>query len=262
MTILQAIVLGLVQGITEFLPVSSSGHLIFFPEFFGWSDQGVLFDVMVHVATLCAVLYYSRKTVFRMIRSFFSNDPDDMPFRRLAWFVIVSMIPAGLVGYLLESNRQSATVIGVSFIVWGIALGLADKYHVRFPKEQLTTTTRYLDIKQVAAMSLAQILALIPGTSRSGITMTAGLFAGLDRRTAAEFSFLMSIPIIAAAGLMQALDISAQAVAILPLLVGFIAASLSAFLAMTWLVKFVERVGYMPFMYYRIIVGILILLVL
>lgn len=266
MSVFEAIVLGTIQGVTEFLPVSSSGHLIFFPTLFQWADQGIAFDVMVHLGTLVAVVVYFRKKLWALCCAFFSSSSHNTHERRLAWFIVLSMFPAGLVGYVLETNTRSAFIVAVNLILWGIVLGAADWYHhyrIRQGKsgaalEQMTPT-------QVGIIAVAQAIALIPGTSRSGITMTAGLLSGLSKKTAAEFSFLMSVPIIFVAGLVNIIDmiqVGTQGVSVSALLVGFIAAALSGFVAIFGLLRFIQKHGFWPFVVYRVIIGLLIMFML
>ena len=269
MSLIQAIVLGIVQGITEFLPVSSSGHLIFIPQIFGWPDQGIAFDVFVHLGTLFAVAIYFRKRIWTLIRSFLPSsvlsssiaaNTEARQDRKLALWIVLSIIPAAVIGLLFEQVSRSAEVVAWSLIIWGILLGLADWAQSKRTK---TTPFHKLKVSQVILISLAQAIALIPGTSRSGITMTAGLFSGLSKKAAAEFSFLMSLPVIGAAGLLKLLELISSSEAILwtPLLVGGLTAAISGFFAISFLMKLVEKRGFLPFALYRVIVGVIILLV-
>ena len=270
MTLLQAIILGVIQGITEFLPVSSSGHLIFIPQFLGWQDQGIAFDIFVHLGTLFAVAVYFRKRIWTLIRSFLpssvlsssiSSNKEARQDRKLALWVLFSIIPAAVIGLMFEQVSRSAQVVAWSLIVWGVVLAIADWVH---SKKVQTTPFNKLKVSQVIFISLAQAIALIPGTSRSGITITAGLFSGLSKKAAAEFSFLMSLPVIGAAGLLKLLELisSPEAISWVPMLVGGLTAALSGFLAISFLMKLVEKRGFLPFAIYRVIVGVLILLVL
>ena len=260
MTVLQAVFLGTIQGLTEFLPVSSSGHLIFLPSLFGWSDQGIAFDVVVHLGSLIAVIVYFQKKILQLIRSFVLQDTVAKKQRMLAWYILLSIIPAGTMGLLLESNSRSALVVGGSLIFWGMILGVADRFEKQRKAKGVELDT--LTLWQSSVIALAQAVSLIPGTSRSGITMTAGLFSGLTKKAAAEFSFLMSIPIIAAAGLLKILefievglgDLSLQALA-----TGFIAAAVSGWIAIAGLMKIIQKWSFMPFVVYRICIGIIIL---
>lgn len=265
MTAIQAIVLGLIQGLTEFLPVSSSGHLVFVPVLFGWADQGLVFDVVVHVGTLTAVVFYFRKKIWQLFCALISKNASANRERRLAWFIVLSIFPAGIAGYFLgQIGGRSAYLVAWSLIGWGIVLGIADwasRRRARLGKTQ--TDLLHMRWWQVAIIACAQAIALIPGTSRSGISMTAGLFSGLTKHAAAEFSFLMSVPIIAAAGLVKILEVTEQggiAAEALPLALGFIAAALSGIAAIWTLMKIIQKWNYQPFVWYRILVGVLILL--
>ena len=244
MNIWQAVILGGVQGFTEFLPISSSGHLIFIPRIFGWADQGLAFDVVAHLGTFAAVVVYFRKKIMTLIRGFYTDDADNAN-KKLAWYIILSVIPAGLVGFLLgsriEAYTRSAAVVAWSLIGWGIVLGIAD----------------YVSRKHENTPPPAG------GTSRSGITMTAGLFSRLDKKSAAEFSFLMAIPVIALAGMYEMIQIVRNNVVIEQsdnLTIGFLAAALSGMLAIHLLMKIITRWSFMPFVVYRVAVGLAILL--
>src|SRR3989344_7447398 len=188
MTVFQALILGVVQGITEFLPISSSGHLIFIPKLFGWADQGLSFDAVVHLGTLVAVVVYFRRRLWGLARSFFVRTDESRASQRLGLLLMLSVIPAGLVGYFggdwIETHTRSANIIAFGLIFWGVVLFLADRYS---RQQQETVDMGRLSWGKVAWIACAQAIALIPGTSRSGITMTVGLFAKLDKKSAAEF---------------------------------------------------------------------------
>lgn len=259
MSALQAGILGIVQGLTEFLPVSSSGHLIFFPRLFGWADQGIAFDAVIHLGTLLAVLFYFRKDLPAMVRG----------DRRLAGFILLSAVPAAIVGFLFgdmaETVFRSPAIVAWNLIGWGLVLGIADRYQlVRCQLSDVSCVRRVHDIRWVHAISIgmAQALALIPGTSRSGITMTAGLFFGVNKQVAARFSFLMSMSIIALAGGKKFFDLAQggfASVVPLPLFIGFLASAVSGFFAIRLLLLVIERWNFLPFAAYRVVVGTLIL---
>jgi len=273
MSIIQAIVLGIIQGITEFLPVSSSGHLIFLPKLFGWADQGVTFDVIVHLGTLVAVVWYFRKklwNIFLAVTHLNKKEKTQNPkfeiqnYRKLGWLILLGTIPAGLVavlfGDIVEEKLRTPFVIGVSFIVWGIILGLAD--NIGRLKDWKIKHIEEIHWRNVLFIGCAQAVALIPGTSRSGITMTAGLFSKLTKESAAEFSFLLSVPIIALAGLSGIRDMlgqTAEHIGLFPMFCGFIASMISGLFAIGILMKIIKRWNFTPFVLYRIIVGLLIL---
>ena len=200
MTLVQIIVLALIQGLTEFLPVSSSAHLILGAHLFQWPDQGLVFDVATHFGTLLAVLFYFRADLKNMAQVWFrtSRTETEQQNRQLGLYLAIASVPALLVGYLahdmVESYLRDLRVIAWATIGFGLLLWLADAMGSQ------RHSIRDITLARAVMIGLAQCLALIPGTSRSGITMTAGRFLGLDRDSAARFSFLLSIPIIAAAG--------------------------------------------------------------
>ena len=263
----QAVFLGVVQGITEFLPVSSSGHLIFLPKLFGWQDQGLAFDVIVHLGTLLAVVVFFREKLWNIAKSFltFGKKESDILNRRLGFLIILSIIPAGVAGLLfegwIETNLRSASVVGVGLVFWGIILGLSDLFNKKL-EEQDKTELEQMNWKEMLIVACAQAIALIPGTSRSGITMTAGLFSKLKKDTAAEFSFLMSVPIIFLAGMMKVIEliqVGLQDMSMMSLVVGFLASAVSGFFAIWGLMKVIKQRGFLPFVVYRVIIGVLIL---
>lgn len=267
MTILQSVVLGIIQGLTEFLPISSSGHLVFVPKIFGWRDQGLSFDVIVHLGSLVAVAIYFREKLLKMLLGVVLVKSRKYKVeRRFAWLIILTIIPAGIVGLLfgdwIETNLRSSLVIGVGLVFWGIVLWIADVYSKKI-KVESRKNTKQVDWKSVLFIGCAQAVALIPGTSRSGITMTAGLFSKLDKKSAAEFSFLMSVPIIMLAGGLNLLELIQKGLGDLnlPVLIaGFVAAAVSGFIAIAGLMKIIQKWSFKPFVIYRIIVGVLILL--
>lgn len=263
MTILHAIILGLVQGVTEFLPISSSGFLILIPELFDWEVQSLAFDAFLHIATLAAVVAALWPEVRAMIVAFLvpSNDKASVAWRKLAMWILLATIPVMGVGYfvqeVLEVEFRSAEVVAWSFIVWGIVLYIVDR-RVKANKGK----TQEVGLKRALLIGFAQIIALIPGTSRSGITITAGLASGLSRETAARFSFLLAIPTIAAAGFLKLGGVvkGDEVVAVLPLAVGFLVALVSAFLTVRFLLTFLKRYSFSELAIFRVVVGIAILL--
>jgi len=295
MTIPHALTLGIIQGLTEFLPISSSGHLVFLPVLFGWEDQGLAFDAMLHVGTLVAVVFYFRKKLWeifvgmKQIRGLYADDanhadmsiPDSsfriLTSRRLGWLLLLSTIPAVVVGFLLQKVVQieirSTAVIGFNFIFWGVILYIADRYNNNLHKNNLlvlnsakpdsqSPSLQSIGWKQTLFIGCAQAVALIPGVSRSGITMTAGLFSKFDKKSAAEFSFLMSVPIIAMAGGLKVFQLFRYGLLDLQihsLVIGFVASMVSGFFAIHWLMKIIQKYSFLPFVVYRIVVGLLIL---
>jgi undecaprenyl-diphosphatase len=264
MTVAQAFILGLVQGVTEFLPISSSGFLVLIPELFGWEVQSVTFDAFVHIATLAAVVLALWPEVKQIAGAFLGNrSAKHAPaFRRLAQWVVLATIPVMAAGYLMqkvwEVDIRSAAVVAWSFIIWGAVLYIADQ-NAKKSKEEV----QEVGWKRSLMIGLAQMIALIPGTSRSGITITAGLFAGLSRETAARFSFLLAIPTIAAAGFLKLGDVvgGSEAIELLPLTVGFFTAAISAFVVVRVFLDFLKRFSYRELAIFRILLGFLILVV-
>lgn len=255
---IQIVTLALLQGLTEFLPISSSAHLILVPVLTGWQDQGLAFDVAVHVGTLLAVLVYFRKEVLAMATAWLGSvvgrglNAD----ARLAWAVLFGTLPVVIAGVVfkdfIEQNLRSPIVIAVATIVFGLVLAWADIRGRRRRDEYSLTWS------DVIIIGIAQALALIPGTSRSGITMTAALVLGLTRQAAARFSFLLSIPAIAGSGLLLTLDLLEQPGpdAWSVLLTGATVAAISAYLCIHVFLKLLERIGMLPFVVYRLILGI------
>lgn len=269
MDLFQAGVLGFIQGVTEFLPVSSSGHLIFIPKIFGWTDQGLAFDVVVHLGTLLAVLVYFRKKILGLAKNFKLRTKGGVKLmtaeNKLAWFVLLSIVPAGLTGVVLgdwlESFSRNTTVVGISLIFWAFVLAAADGVAKGFKDAKVELSLDKMNWKKWLFISCAQVFALVPGTSRSGVTMSAGLFSRFDKKSAAEFSFLMSIPVISAAGVFKVLNLVQSDVNIAygVFAFGFICSAVSGFLAIWVFMKIIERWSFMPFVVYRVLVGIIIL---
>lgn len=260
---LHLILLALVQGITEFLPISSSAHLILVPVLTEWRDQGLAFDIAVHVGTLLAVLLHFRVEVVRMasgaVRPLRGLTLD--PEGRLGWLVVLATIPVGLAGLAfkdtVETVLRSPVVIAWASIGFGVLLWLADHYGRRIRDEHM------LGWRGALLIGLAQALALIPGTSRSGITMTAGLALGLDRVAAARFSFLLSIPVIVLSGGLQVFELIASDVAVAwgVLLAGTALAAISAWFCIHLFLAWIARIGMTPFVVYRVVLGVVLLVI-
>ncbi len=253
---LQVIVLALVQGVTEFLPISSSAHLILPKEVLGWPDQGLGFDVAVHLGSLIAVLGYFRRDIVTIVREWLLSfgAQGQTAQSRLGWYIIWGTVPAGLAGLLLhdviEMHLRSIEVIALTTIAFGLLLGWADKVG----KRQLQLAD--LTLPLVIVIGCCQALAMVPGTSRSGITITAALLLGLQRDAAARFSFLLSIPIITlsggylALGLFENRDTDWPSIAL-----GTAVAAVSAYLCIYYFLSFINRIGMMPFVIYRLVLG-------
>ncbi|MCO7225622.1 undecaprenyl-diphosphate phosphatase [Pleionea sp. CnH1-48] len=256
---LQIILLALIQGLTEFLPISSSAHLILPAQILGWKDQGHAFDVAVHVGTLTAVLVYFREEVGSMIAAFFrSGFKKDMEQdARLAWAVIWGTVPVGLVGLafsvfdIVDLYLRNLPVIAATTIIFALLLAYVEKRVKRERNEYQMTW------KDVAVVGCCQAFALIPGTSRSGATIMAGLWLGLTRQAAARFSFLLSIPVIILSGGLTSLKLVTQAEPVKwgAMLAGFGIAAVSAFACIHLFLKLIDRIGMMPFVWYRLAMG-------
>lgn len=260
MEILQTVILALVQGLTEFLPISSSAHLILMPYVFGWSDQGLAFDVAVHVGSLLAVLTYFRRDLYAMTRAWCVNVAGGLstPDSRLAWAVIIGTVPIVVIGPAVNAYADALrdpVVIAAATGFFALVLWWADGY-ARAGHDEHGLTWR-----QVLCIGFAQVLALIPGTSRSGITITAGLALGLSRRAAARFSFLLAIPVILAAGSLKTYELATLpgSTPWFPVLLGVAVAGLAAYSCIHWFLKLVERVGMLPFVIYRVVLAVVLL---
>ncbi|MEC6883588.1 undecaprenyl-diphosphate phosphatase [Photobacterium sp. NCIMB 13483] len=253
----EAIMLALLQGLTEFLPVSSSAHLILPSEILGWSDQGLAFDVAVHVGTLLAVMIYFRKEVVTLLSAWLASifKRQHNAESKLAWMIVISTIPACIFGLLMkdfiEMYLRSAWVIACTTIIFGLLLWWVDKHAKQTDNEYQTTW------KSAVLIGLAQAAAIIPGTSRSGATMTAALYLGFTREAAARFSFLMSIPIILLAGGYLGLKLvtGTEPIDISNLSIGIAVSFVSAYACIHVFLKLVTRLGMTPFVIYRLILG-------
>lgn len=263
MDFIQIVVLAVVQGLTEFLPVSSSAHLILVPVLTGWQDQGLAFDVAVHVGTLSAVVLYFRKEIIQMAQSWvkslsgrgFDNDA------KLAWAVLLGTIPVGLSGllfkdFIAEHLREPVVIAGAT-LLFGLLLWVSDT------KGRRTRDEHAINWKDVLVIGCFQALALIPGTSRSGATMTAALLMGLTRQAAARFSFLLSIPVIVLAGGLETRDYLQHATVsdMQPLMLGALLSGMSAYFCIHYFLKLLERIGMIPFVIYRIILAVFLYMV-
>ena len=262
MELLQILILAMVQGLTEFLPISSSAHLILAPLVTGYADQGLAFDVAVHVGTLAAVVGYFRREVIAIGGDFFRSwvDPAaNSRESRLGWMIVIATIPVGLFGLLMkslvETDLRAPLVIAITTIGFGILLLAADKLGKR-SRDEYTIGWR-----DALVVGLFQAVAIIPGTSRSGATMTAGLFLGLTRRAASRFSFLISIPTIIMSGGLLTLDLLQSDVPVEwgSIMLGVGLAFVSAYLCIHFFLQFIERIGMLPFVIYRLILGAAIL---
>lgn len=263
MDLVQLVVLAVVQGVTEFLPISSSAHLILVPVLTGWADQGLAFDIAVHVGTLLAVVGYFRAEVVRLVRGGLAPLAGREPGAdgRLAWLIVLATVPVGLAGLAfkdtVETVLRAPAVIAWASIGFGLLLWAADR-HARAARDEYT-----LGWRGALLVGLFQALALIPGTSRAGITMTAGRMLGLDRRAAARYSFLLAMPVIALSGALQAGELVARGAGVAwgTLLVATALAAVSAWTCIALFLRYIARVGMAPFVIYRVGLGVVLLVV-
>lgn len=262
MELLHIIVLALIQGITEFLPISSSGHLLLPKELLGWPEQGLAFDVAVHVGTLLAVVGFFYKDIISIVKAWFASVTGGgvTVESRLAWYIVAGTVPAGLVGLILgdfiEANLRTTFVIAATTIVFGLLLAFADRKASQCTKELANIT-----LMAAVIIGCFQAIALIPGTSRSGITITAALLLGFSRNASAKFSFLLSIPVIVLSGGLKTIELMAlPAVNWGDLFLGIVLSAISAVLCIHYFLKFINQIGMMPFVYYRLVLGGILLL--
>lgn len=262
--IFQSVILGLAQGLGEFLPISSSGHLVIIPWLFNFSDPGLAFDVALHAGTLIAVLAYFWRDIIEIVGLVFveekiRNGAERINYKKnTLWLIILATIPGVLAGYFLEDQAETIfrhpLLVAMALAIAGWILYLADKY-MRHRKDM-----GVISWKESLIIGLSQAVAIIPGVSRSGATITAGLFAGLDRRSAARFSFLLSAPIIFGATFLKLPFLLKEGIS-WPIIVGIAVSAVSGYLAIKYLIKFVERTSYKIFFWYRLLLALLIVIV-
>ncbi|MFG6668171.1 undecaprenyl-diphosphate phosphatase [Halomonas sp. HNIBRBA4712] len=258
---LQVVVLAVVQGLTEFLPISSSAHLILVPVLTDWDDQGLAFDVALHLGSLSAVIVYFRHELWRMTASTLATLGGRGVNRdaALALWVVVATLPVCVVGFLLqdvvEGYMRSTLVIAAGLIVFGLALGYADL------KKRGARSEYDMGLKDALVIGVAQVLALIPGTSRSGITITAALMVGMSREGASRFSFLLSIPVIILAGGLEAFKLASAQVAVdlTAMFWATLLSGVSAYLCIHYFLAVIKKLGMQPFVIYRVLFGLWLL---
>ncbi len=272
MDIIQALILGIVQGLTEFLPISSSGHLVFMHELTGITPD-LAFDTLLHVGSLLAVILYFRNDIVHMIKSFFSSLRDipkgkfkeglkEDQFKKMAWFILIGTIPAALAGILLEDFFESlfSNLTAVSFflIITGFLLWGSEMVSRKTPEK---TSLKEMTVKNSIVMGIAQACAIAPGISRSGATISSGLFLGMQRELTARFSFLLSIPAILGAAIVQINDIGSGFDTNTGFyIVGFVAAAISGYIAIKLMLKLIKERNLLIFAYYCWIVGASVLI--
>lgn len=266
---IQLVVLALIQGLTEFLPISSSAHLILPSLVLGWPDQGLAFDVAVHIGSLAAVIMVFRREVYEILSGWFGQfaGPGSLASRqneasRLGWMVLLATLPAvvigGLFNDLIETSLRSSLVIAITTFAFGLLLWWSDVQGSR------TRDLASLTFKAALIIGLFQAVALIPGTSRSGITMTAALLLGFNRQSSARFSFLLSIPLIIAAGILKGIELAEHGseALIADVLIGAGLSFIAALICIKLFLAALERIGMWPFAVYRLLLGVLLLVML
>ncbi len=259
----KAVVLGILQGLTEFLPISSSAHLRIFPDLLGWGDPGAAFTAVIQIGTEVAVLLYFRKDIWRIasawIRAVYDPAWRGHQDTRLGWYVIIGSLPIVILGILLkdtiEEDFRSLWIIGTTLIVLGVVLGVADRIG------STDRTLGQMTVQHAVALGFAQAMALIPGVSRSGATISMGRLLGYDRAAATRFAFLLAIPAVVGAGLFELPQIPGgdNAYGPVPTVVATVVSFLVGYAAIAWLLRYVTTHSYLPFVIYRIALGSLTL---
>jgi undecaprenyl-diphosphatase len=257
--LLKAVVLGVIQGLTEFLPISSSAHLRIFPELVGWGDPGAAFTAVIQIGTELAVLIYFRKDIWRIgsawVRSLFQPEWRGTLDSRMGWYIIIGSLPIVVLGVLLkdviERDFRNLWIVGTTLIVMGVVLGIADR---------VGSTDRgigKITMKDATLMGGAQAMALIPGVSRSGATISMGRFLGLDREAATRFAFLLAIPAVVGAGLFELKEIphGHNDFGWGPTITATVVSFVVGYAAIAWLLRYVSTNSYTPFVIYRIVLG-------
>ncbi len=264
MPLYQAVVLAVVQGLTEFLPISSTAHLVLFPWFLHWKDPGLTFDLALHAGTLLAVLAYFGPMWLKMLAAGTglskADDPAVRQDRKLFWLLVIGTVPAGIAGLLFEraaeNQLREPAVIGAALIVVGLLMWAGER------AKRHEHALRDIGLGDSLLVGIAQALAVIPGVSRSAITMTAGLFRGMTRETSARFSFLLSTPLIAGAALKKGLELHREGFPRemhMQFLLGILVAALVGYLVIAVLIRFLERRTFRIFVIYRIMLGVIVL---
>jgi undecaprenyl-diphosphatase len=265
MSLLEAIVLGIVQGLTEFLPISSSGHLRIVPALFGWEDPGTAFTAVIQLGTMAAVVIYFWKDLWRITTAWLASLRDPSRRReldaRMGWYLIVATIPIGILGLAfkdqIESGARNLWLIAGTLIVMGLVLLYAEKVATR------RKTLHDVDTRDGVAIGLAQSLALVPGVSRSGATISAGLFLGYTRADAARFSFLLSIPAVVLSGVFSLKDLGAgDSPGAGPTIVATVVSFVVGYAAIAWLLKYLVTHSTKVFVTYRVALGLLLIVLL
>jgi undecaprenyl-diphosphatase len=258
----RAVVLGVLQGLTEFLPISSSAHLAIFPKFFGWDDPGAAYTAVIQIGTELAVLLYFWRDIWTIgsgwVRGVVSREARREPEWRMGWFVIIGSLPIVVLGLLLQDaidrDFRNLWVIGTTLIVLGVVLGIAERVGRK------TSPIEDLSMKHAILLGLAQAGALVPGVSRSGATISMGLFLGYERAAATRYAFLLAIPAVVGAGIFKLKDIGGDnAYGTGPTIVGTVVSFVVGLAVIHWLLRYVSTHSYTPFVLYRVGLGSLVL---
>lgn len=260
----EAVILGIVQGLTEFLPISSSAHLLILSQVFGWDDPGAAFTAVTQIGTEMAVIIYFRREIGAILRawarSITNADARHDPDARMGWLVLIGTIPIAVLGVLfkdqIETIARNLWLVAFMLILFGVLLGVADALGAR------VKTERELTVRDGILFGLAQSLALIPGVSRSGATITAGLTMGYTRAAAARYAFLLAVPAVLASGLFEARKIGDETVSWGPTLLATLIAFSVGLAVIAWLMKWLTTRSYLPFVIYRVCLGLLVMLLL
>ena len=270
MSTLEAIVLGLVQGLTEFLPISSTGHILFVPALAGWPDPGAAFSAVIQLGTMAAVLVYFRTDLWRMAVAFVKSFAGDRTLwrssdsdARLGWYIVLGTIPISIIGIVfkdqIENNVRTLTLVAIVMILFSFVLMAADL------KGAQNRDEKELTLRDGIIIGLFQALALIPGVSRSGSTISGGLFLGLDRESATRYSFLLSVPAVVLSGVFELRkigDSTGASVGVAPTAIATVLAFISGYFAIAFLLRFVRTHNFSVFVIYRVAVGVLMLVLL
>lgn len=261
----QAVILGILQGLTEFLPISSSAHLLVFSQFFGWTDPGAAFTAVSQIGTETAVILYFRRDIARIVTAWFGQfrrpETRRSPDVVIGWFVLIGTLPIGLLGFVfsdqIETVARNLYLVSFTLIFFGLVLGVADR------TARSIKRLDDLNVRDGLVYGLCQALSLIPGVSRSGATISGGLFMGYTREAATRYAFLLAIPAVLASGFYQALDIGDDpAVSWGPTILATVIAFGIGYAVIAWLLRYVSTRSYMPFVVYRIGLGLLVLVLL
>ena len=260
MSLLQSFILGLIQGITEFFPISSTAHLILLPWFFSWRDPGLAFDVALHIGTLFSLIYYFwdewKRIVLEFGKGLINMDFSLYPNGRIGLFIVIASIPGGVIGSLFEKQAsgvfRNPLFIALTLSFFALVLFFSDQYLSKI------RSISEMNILDCIIIGIFQGIAIIPGVSRSGIAITGGLIRGFRRDEAAKFSFLIAAPIIAGAAIFESRKLDASVVMSVPFLIGLLSSAFFGFLAIKYLLRIVQRNSYNVFVIYRILLAILI----